>query len=105
MRSREASDWSLLVFIEGTRLCVQLSWKCTASPESTRAPVFDSELLDLLRVHERRLVLAGHGPVVLGALDQHGRLRSQRLGPTLDDGAVGCHQPVRQRGHGIADAG
>jgi hypothetical protein len=104
---------------------------------SPKHVVIACELLDLLRVHEGRLVLAGHGPVVLGPLDQHGRgreqpdvadviavgvgdrhvgdvgrldaelgeLGGQRLGPALDDGAVGRHQAVRHGGHGIADAG
>src|SRR5438876_5964497 len=94
--------------MDGTRLCVQLSWKCTASPESRTNPVFGSctrrhwcsgvwpgvetivtlpspktswsppKLLDRLRGSERRLAGSGHRPVVLGALDQHGGRREQR---------------------------
>ncbi len=40
--------------------------------------VIARELLDLLRLDEGRLILPGHRPVVLGALDQHGRGRELR---------------------------
>jgi len=42
IRCSDASVWSRLKFIDGTRLCVQLSWKCTASPDSRSHPVFGS---------------------------------------------------------------
>ena len=112
MRWREARVWSRLTFIEGTRRCSQLSRKWTASPDSTRAPVLGKStssdscpgvwpgvdrIITLPSPNtswspasfsifcvaaKAELDGLGHGPVVLGALDEDGGGRNRPMFPT-----------------------